>query len=161
MTPYEAASLWAQWVGSISAALAVVVAAIFGYLTLANDRRSKDAQQRATLAAAQGTALPSPGLRAAHGPGPTDFTVRHASGNTWLLVNAGTDEVFDVRISGLTDLDKRRVRDIAPASLAAGEAREFVLISRYTRSGPANIVVTYRTHPGGSPERRVLAVPAE
>jgi hypothetical protein len=83
MTPYEAASLWAQWVGSISAALAVVVAAVFGYLTLLNNRRSKDAQQRASLAAASGEGgSPSHGVLpgSSRSPGPR-FAVRHKAGS--------------------------------------------------------------------------------
>ena len=164
MTPYEAASLWAQWVGSISAALAVVVAAVFGYLTLLNNRRSKDAQQRASLAAASGEgASPSQGVLpgSPRSPGPR-FEVRHKVGETWLLINDGPGAAYDVEISGLTDLDKQRLQSVAPApeTLAAGQSREFILISRLTRSGPANIVVSFRLQPGESGLRRVLQVPS-
>ena len=164
MTPYEAASLWAQWVGSISAALAVVVAAVFGYLTLLNNRRSKDAQQRASLAAASGEGgSPSQGVLpgSSRSTGPR-FDVRHKMGETWLLINDGTESAYDVEISGLTDLDKQRLRSVAPEPepLQAGQAREFVLISRLTRSGPANIVVSFRLQPGATGHRRVLQVPS-
>lgn len=162
VTPYEAASLWAQWVGSVSAALAVVVAAVFGYLTLASNRRSKDAQQRATIVAALDDPNRPQSILAASESGRADFTIRHKAGETWLLVNEGPDVAHAVEIDGLTDLDKRRLQEVAgdPASLSAGQAKEFVLVSRLTLSGPANIVVSYRLNPGGSRLRRVLQVPA-
>jgi len=88
---------------------AVLVAVLFGYFTLASNRRSKDAQQRATIV-------------------------------------AGLD------VAGMTDLDKKRLIEVAaePASLWPGDAREFVLVSRLTLSGPANLVVRYRLQTGGS-----------
>ena len=111
MTAYEAASLWAQWVGSISAALAVLVAAVFGYLTYANNRRSRDNQERATLAAAMEGAGPAragllPSSGSEDGPG---FRIRGAGGDRWLLVNEGPETAWGVRVDGLTALDKQRL----------------------------------------------------
>lgn len=163
MTEYEVASLWAQWVGSGSAALAVVVAAVFGYLTLGNNRRSKDAQQRATMIAAMDKPNQQQSLVAQHPRvGRATLSIRHQTGETWLLINEGPNTVYMVQIDGLTDLDKRRLRAVAlePASLSEGQAKEFVLASRFTLSGPANVVISYRLKPGGSELRRVLEVPA-
>jgi len=68
-----------------------------------------------------------------------------------------------VGVDGLTDLDKRRLIEVAadPASLGEGQAKEFVLVSRLTLSGPTNVVVLYQLEPGGSQLRRVLQMPAE
>jgi hypothetical protein len=163
MTEYEAASLWAQWVGSGSAAAAVVVAALFGYLTLASNSRSKDAQQRATMVAALDDPNRPQSVLAERESGTADFRIERRSGETWLLINHGPDAAYMVDIEGLTDLDKRRLQEVAldPASLSPGQAKEFVLVSRYTLSGPANVVVSYRLEPGGSQLRRVLQVPAQ
>lgn len=162
MTEYEAASLWAQWVGSVSALAAVVVAAVFGYLTLASNNRSKDAQQRATLVAALDDPNRPQSILAEHESGRADFQINHKGGETWLLINQGPDIAYVVDIEGFTDLDKRRLQEVAldPASLSPGQAKEFVLVSRYTLSGPANVVISYRLEPGGSQLRRVLQVPA-
>ncbi len=163
MTPYEASSLWAQWVGSISAALAVLVAALFGYLTYANNRRSRDNQERASLAAASEDAadhragvLPMSRAYAAK------FLIRHGAGETWMLINRGPGTVRDVRIEGLTTLDKQRltVTSSEVTALEPGEALEFVLASRFTLSGPANVVVHCLLDPAGEELRQVLQVPA-
>ena len=52
---------------------------------------------------------------------------------------------------------KARVPLRVPSELGR---KEFVLVSRFTLSGPANVVVSYRLEPGGSELRRVLQVPA-
>ncbi|GAA4375099.1 hypothetical protein [Agromyces bauzanensis] len=136
---------------------------LFGYLTLASNRRSKDAQQRATLVAALGDPNRAQSILADNESGRADFMIRHKAGETWLLVNEGPDVAFMVEIEGLTDLDKKRLIEVAagPASLGEGQAKEFVLVSRFTLSGPANVVVSYRLEPGGSQLRRVLQVPAQ
>jgi hypothetical protein len=161
-TTYEAWSLAAQWVGSGAAAAAVLVAVLFGYLTLASNRRSKDTQQRATLVAAFDDPNRPQSIFAEHDSARAHFTIRHKAGETWLLVNEGPDAAYVVGIDGLTDLDKKRLLEVAaePASLGEGQAKEFVLVSRLTLSGPANVVVSYRLEPGGSQLRRVLQVPA-
>ena len=162
MTDYESAALAAQWVGSVSSALAVVVAAVFGYLTLQNNRRSRDAQQRASLAAASDDMESRQGLVPRAKTGGSTLSAVHRSGETWALVNSGPDTVHLVRMEGLTDLDKRRLRELPtePTPLEAGQSTEFVLTSRYTMSGPANLVVWFSLHPGGAPVRVVLQVPA-
>ncbi len=162
LTTYESWSLAAQWVGSAAAVAAVLVAVLFGYLTLASNRRSKDAQQRATMAAALDDPNRPQSILAEHDAGRADFTIRHKAGETWLLVNDGPDVAFTVEVEGLTDLDKKRLTEVAaePASLEVGQAKEFVLVSRYTLSGPANVVVSYRLEAGGSQLRRVLQVSA-
>jgi hypothetical protein len=164
VTAYEAASLWAQWVGSISAALAVLVAAVFGYLTYANNRRSRDNQERATLAAAmEDSGRPRAGLLpSSRDDDGLEFGIRRANGNRWLLVNKGPETAWDVRIEGLTALDRQRLdpggEEQGP--LEAGGDREFGLVSRLTLSGPANVVVSYRRRPDGPELRRVLQVPS-
>lgn len=163
VTPYEAASLWAHWVGSISAALAVLVAALFGFLTYANNKRSRDNQERATLAAVSGDVSGSRVGLLPESPETHDvtFLVRHVSGESWLLINEGPGTVHDVRIEGLTTLDRQRLTDVSGSSvLEAGYATGFVLVSRLTLSGPANVVVHYRLDPAGSELRKVLQVPA-
>lgn len=163
VTPYEAASLWAQWVGSISAALAVFVAALFGYLTYANNKRSRDNQERATLAAAMGGAgEPRAGILPTGSARGVDFVLRGSGSDRWLLVNEGTESALGVRLEGLTALDQQRLRGAAegPVQLGPGQAHQFVLVSRLTLSGPANIVVFYRLQDGGPELRRVLQVPA-
>lgn len=161
-TTYEVWSLAAQWVGSGAAVAAVLVAVLFGYLTLASSRRSKDAQQRATLVAALDDPNRPQSLLAERDSGRAEFSISRKGGETWLLVNQGPDIAYMVEIDGLTDLDKRRLAEVAsePGSLASGQAKEFVLVSRYTLSGPANVVISYRLEPGGSLLRRVLQVPA-
>lgn len=161
-TTYEAWSLAAQWVGSGAAVAAVLVALLFGYLTLASNRRSKDAQQRATMVAALDDPNRPQSILGLNESGLADFTIRHKAGEIWLLVNEGPDIAYLVEIEGLTDLDKHRLQEVAqdPTSLGAREAKEFVLVSRFTLSGPANVVVSYRLEPGGSQMRRVLQVPA-
>jgi len=163
VTPYEAASLWAQWVGSISAALAVLVAAVFGYLTYANNRRSRDNQERASLAAAsEDEAGHRAGLLPTSHANAVNFLIRHGAGETWLLINEGPGTVRDVRIEGLTTLDRQRltVTSSEATALEPGEALEFVLVSRFTRSGPANVVVQCLLDPEGEELRQVLQVPA-
>jgi len=162
-TTYEAWSLAAQWVGSSAAVAAVLVAVLFGYLTLANNRRSKDAQQRATMVAALDDPHRPQSTLTANESGRADLTIRHKTGETWLLVNEGPDVAFMVEIEGFTDLDKKRLVEVAanPASLDEGQAKEFVLVSRLTLSGPANVVVSYRLEGDDGPRlRRVLQVPA-
>lgn len=162
-TTYEAWSLAAQWVGSAAAVAAVLVAVLFGYLTLKSNRRSKDAQQRATKIAALDDPNRPQSILAQQDPGRAELSVRHKAGETWLVVNEGPDIAYSVEITGLTDLDKRRLTEVAPepASLGVGQAREFVLVSRFTLSGPANVVVSYRLEPGGSVLNRVLEVPSD
>lgn len=162
MTTYEGWSLTAQWVGSGAAVAAVLVAVLFGYLTLASNRRSKDAQQRATIVAALDDPNRPQSVLGRHESRAADFTVRNSAGERWLLVNEGPDIAYLVEVEGLTDLDKRRLQVVAqdPTSLGSGQTKEFVLVSRFTLSGPANVVVSYRLEPGGSQLRRVLHVPA-
>jgi hypothetical protein len=162
-TTYETWSLAAQWVGSGAAVAAVLVAMVFGYLTLASSRRSKDAQERATLiAATDARNTPRTLLAAEDDPERARLMVRHQSGEKWLLVNEGPDVAYSVEIDGLTALDKQRLTAIAgdPHSLGPAQTKEFVLVSRLSLSGPANIVVTFRVEAGGSVLRRVLLVPA-
>ena len=162
MTAYEAASLGAQWVGSISAAFAVLVAAVFGYLTYANNKRSRDNQERATLAAAT---QPEGGHRVGILPTSRDsfnFIIRRAAGENWLLVNEAPHAAWGVRVEGLTTLDNQRLTVGSPtlSDLEPGEAKEFALVSRRTLSGPANVVVFGRLDPAGPELRQVLQVPA-
>jgi len=90
------------------------------------------------------------------------LSVRHKEGETWLLVNDGPDVAYAIEIDGLTDLDKTRLLEVGAerASLAPTETKEFILVSRLTLSGPANVIVSYRLEPGGPLLRRVVQVPA-
>lgn len=160
---YEAWSLGAQWVSAAAAVVAVFVAAVFGWLTLANNRRSRDNQERATLTAATDQQDEPRTLSARReSPNGANLTIRHKSGEHWLLVNDGPDVALTVEIDGLTALDKKRLTTVAaePDTLSPGEAKEFILVSRLTLTGPANVVVSFRVEPGGSLLRQVLLVPA-
>ncbi|MCR2785539.1 MULTISPECIES: hypothetical protein [unclassified Microbacterium] len=162
-TVYEAWMLGAQWVGALAALGSVVVAVVFGVITLGNNRRSKDTQERATLIAAFESPQQSQGVLPDRRSGDrVDFTVRSAGGERWLLLNEGPGTAFSVRIDGLTALDNDRLQPVTAGqgTIAPGDAREFGLVSRYTRSGPANIRVTYRLDPEGQELQRVLVVPA-
>lgn len=144
--------------------MAVLVAALFGYLTYANNKRSRDNQERASLAAAMSdVGGPRVGLLpTSRGTGGVNFLVRHGGGESWLLMNDGPEAARDLRIDGLTALDKQRLTvDLPePSVLEAGQACEFMLVSRLTLSGPANVVVHYRLDPDGPELRQVLQVPA-
>lgn len=159
-TDLELSALWAQWIGSIAAVGAVVVAVIFGYLTLANNRRSKDAQERAALIAAT-----SPqGFRTsvlAEAPS-VQWLVKANGDQQWLLINVGSRTAHDVEIKGLTELDERRLtmREPRLRTLTEGEAVEFGLVSRFTLAGPANLIVTYTEVPQGHSLQKVVLVPA-
>lgn len=157
-------SLAAQWVSAGAAVLAVLVAAVFGWLTLANNRRSRDTQERATLIAATEERTSPPSLVAGR-EGPNDatlLTIRHQSGEHWLLVNKGSVACILDDVTGLTVQDTKRlaIKTAEFSPLNPGEALEFILVSRLALSGPANIVATYRAQPGGSLVRQVLLVPA-
>jgi hypothetical protein len=163
VSAYDASALWAQWVGSVAAVLSVGVAIVFGYLTLANTRRSKDAQERATIAAAAPAPQTADGqLAAAADLGDVRLSVRAAGGERWELRNDGPDTAYAVRISGLTSLDQRRLEYVGnePEDLAPGQTRQFVLVSRLALGGPANVVVQYRLHEDSPDVRQVLLVPA-
>ena len=140
----------------------MLVAVLFGYLTLASNRRSKDAQQRATIVAALDDPNRPQSVLAQDESGRAEFAIRHKTGETWLLINDGPDVAFAVHVEGMTDLDKKRLIEVAaePVSLGPGDAKEFVLVSRLTLSGPANVVVKYRLRPGGSVLSRILQVPS-
>ena len=144
--------------------MAVLVAALFGYLTYANNKRSRDNQERASLAAAMSdVGGPRVGLLpTSRETGGVSFLVRHGGGESWLLMNNGPETARDLRIEGLTALDKQRLTvDLPePSVLEAGRACEFMLVSRLTLSGPANVVVHYRLDPDGPELRQVLQVPA-
>jgi len=160
---YELWSLGAQWVSAGAAVFAVFVAAVFGWLTLVNNRRSKDTQERATLIAATDKQDAPQSLRASRDEtNGARLTVRHNLGERWQIVNEGPATCIIDDVAGLTTLDKKRLEVVAaePDSLSPGETKEFILLSRLTLTGPANIVVSFRLEPGGSLLRQVLLVPA-
>jgi len=163
MTPEQIAesALWAQWVGALAALGGVVVAVIFGILTFTNTRRSKDTQQRATLVAADKSTTGRKGLLAESAP--VQWVVHHKGGEAWFLVNEGTAPAHSTSIEGLTDLDKRRLTHVVtiPETVPVAMPLPFTLVSRFSLSGPANIVVTYIDGPGGKLRQTVLLVPAE
>lgn len=151
-TTYEAWSLGAQWAVALAALGYGAVAVVLAVITLATSRRSKDTQQRATLTAASDHPNQSQSPLAENGDaGRASFTVRHKAGERWLLVNDGPNTAYGVQIEGLTELDNMRLQEVSsePHSPRQGDAREFVLVSRLTLSGPANIRVSFRLEPGG------------
>ena len=160
-TDLEVSALWAQWVGAGAAVGAVLVAVVFGYLTLANTRRSKDTQERATI-----TASAEP-LSADFADAVVEVTrvhwrVEQAGGERWLLINEGSNTAHDVELSGLTALDQQRltVDDPTPQTVGPTGVVGFVLVSRFTLSGPANVVVFFALESGGPKVQRVVRVPA-
>ncbi|TDW28699.1 hypothetical protein [Cryobacterium psychrophilum] len=167
MTPEQIAlsSLQAEWWGVAASFLTVIVAAIFGFLTLLNNRRALDAQNRAALAAV--TAAPRrPGRlrQAALIPANAEvaWAIESVADGQWMLINAGTATAYDVALTGYTDLDQRRisVADGAPRTLAPGEALAFTVLSRFTLRGPANVVVTFAFESGAATVRQTLRAPA-
>lgn len=161
-TAFEVSALAAQWVGSAAALLSVGVAILFGILTLSNRRLAKDNQERSTLTAAaepvsQSVASLVAEMTRVH------WVVLRAGGEEWTLLNDGADAAYDVTIEGLTDLDQRRLTPTPAARsvvMSAGSI-PFTLVSRFTLSGPANVVVTYALEPHGTELRKVVQVPAE
>jgi hypothetical protein len=89
-------------------------------------------------------------------------TIRHTAGEQWQLVNEGPAACIIDEVAGLTAQDKKRLATVAADSdpLNPGDAKDFTLVSRLALSGPANVVVSYRVEPSGSPLRRVFLVPA-
>ncbi|MDJ0376973.1 hypothetical protein [Cryobacterium sp. PH31-L1] len=158
----EVSSVLAQWVGAVAAVGAVVVAIVFGYLTLATTRRSKDAQERSAITAV--TDSNEQGIDSLmFNANRQSWPIQRTNAGTFTLMNNSTLPFYDVRIEGLTDLDKRRltVNSPQPLMLEAGARLEFSLVSRLTLSGPANLVLTYAIDPGGTQRiRKVLLVPA-
>lgn len=164
MTPYESASLVTQWISAVAAILAVAVAVIFGWLTLLNNRRSKDAQDRATFAAAGAGPAAAPGelARAAVVADEVDWAVQAQGAEAWLLRNTGAATAYDVSLAGLTELDRQRLKvgDITNP-VRPTDVLRFDFVSRFSLSGPGNVVVQYALDEGGPLSRRVLRVPAE
>lgn len=161
MTPYESASLVTQWISAVASVLAVLVAVIFGWLTLINNRRSKDAQDRATYAAAGSSTVGPAGVEPRTGQaGLPDWELERQGDATWLLKNAWPSVAYDVTVQGLTELDNRRLMvpsdrvTLEPAATLGFEFRP-----RLSLPGPGNIVVRFATEEGGPTSTRVLRVP--
>lgn len=160
MTPFQEAALWPQWVSAVASLLAVAVAIVFGWLTLANNRRSKDAQDRATLAAVSSPshADAARGILEAQRVG---WEVESGGGEQWVLKNTGRATAHDVTIQGFTSLDQQRLtRDTQPVTLGPTMSLRFTLVSRYTLTGPANLTVTFSQEEGGPQRQSVVRVPA-
>lgn len=166
MTEYQSAALLVQWVGSAAAAVSVVVAVIFGWLTLMNTRRSKDNQERSTRTAAavgeqMSTAIAA-GIRAAQPGGNASWSVRPAGGEDWFITWEGQSGIMDVRVEGFTELDKRRLGPMeARDSLGSGDSLRVTIVSRLSLSGPANVVVSYVHSIPGSRFSDTLLVPSD
>ncbi|MHA7985124.1 hypothetical protein ACX9R5_04885 [Rathayibacter sp. CAU 1779] len=163
MTAYESASLVTQWISAVAAIFAVAVAIVFGWLTLLNNRRSKDAQERASFAAAD--AAPPPAAEFAHdttqAPQVT-WAVEPRGTEAWLLRNTGTITAFEVTVAGLTDLDNRRLQaDSAPIDIPPTDVLPFDFVSRLSLSGPGNLVIEFAVEHGGQRTRQVVRVPAQ
>lgn len=91
------------------------------------------------------------------------WSIRPNGGERWHLVNDGPGTVHDVRIVGLSDIDRTRLTEVTPPPNPLPQAGvvSFVLVSRLSISGPASIVVTYRLRAKGPDISEVVAVPAE
>lgn len=77
-------------------------------------------------------------------------------------MNDGTVDAVDVDLQGLTETDRRRLgAPVHAGTLAPSEQLEFPFASRFTLSGPGNIVVSWRTASDDTAQRTVLRVPAE
>ena len=169
MTAYESASLVAQWFGVGVGVATVLVAAVFGYLTLVNNRRSKDNQERATYAAADSSdsvepasdRTPSASDESANATPRVEWEVIHEVGENWLLRNAGPSTAYDVKLRGYTVLDHSRLTGPSEATeLEPSKMLRFVFVSRLAKSGPGNVVVVYSLANGGPRVEHVLRVPA-
>jgi hypothetical protein len=160
-TEFEMWSLAAQWVGSGAAVAAVGVAIAFGIITLRTSRQSKDAQERSAVTAAAEQSEQD--FNAVFNQQSTEFQVDHIGGENFTVMNHTVVTMYDLRVEGLTDQDKRRLTVTTPlpvAALESGQTVEFVLVSRFTLSGPANLVVTYAIDADGIHRaRKVLLVP--
>lgn len=160
-TAFEAWGLAASWVGSGAAVASVIIAAVFGYLTLANSRRSKRALDTATYAAAQEPAHADGRGVLPMGPIPVRWRIEHAGGQGWLLINDGTADAFDVSMQGLTATDRQRLTSAEEAGVVpAASALGFVYVSRLTLDGPGNLVVSWRFGPEAVEQSKVLRIPS-
>lgn len=161
VTDLEVSSLVAQWVGAVASALAVIVAVVFGAITLATSRRSIDTQERATLTAT-GEPTTDGFANAVEALTRVRWEVLPDGGEHWLMRNGGSHTAHEVTIAGLTELDQRRLSpdDPEPSVVGPTSLLGFTLVSRFTLSGPANVVMTFALEPGGEKHSRVLKVPA-
>src|SRR5262245_19012081 len=103
VTECESATLAAQWVAAWATVAAVLVAAVFGWLTLVTSRRAKDAQVRASYAAAEdGFTVSADFADAVTAVSRVNWEVSREAGENWLLRNAGGTTAYNVAITGLT-----------------------------------------------------------
>jgi hypothetical protein len=161
VTEYEAWSLTTQWITAGAAVAAIFVAVVFGALTLRSSNRSKDAQERATFAAADKAGpLSAEFAQAVAEVGLVNWEVLPDSGENWLLRNSGSSTAYDVSIVGLTELDKKRLTAGEYGVVAPTGVVQFRMVSRFTISGPGNIVVTFRLAEDGAVSQRTVRVPA-
>jgi hypothetical protein len=162
MTEYETASLVTQIITTAATVAAVLVALIFGWLTLRNSRLSKDNQERATYAAADSDApMPAEFAQAVREVRQVDWVVERERGESWLLRQVGGSAAYDVHVAGLTELDQRRLKVVADAGdIGPTGVVPFTYVSRLSLSGPGNIVVTFRVEKDGPESRRVVRIPA-
>ena len=168
-------ALDAQWLSAWATVAGAVVAGLLAVATFFNSVRgwrnkklgeqnlilSEDNQERATLTAAADPISEDVATLVGN-MNRIRWTVRHGTGESWLLLNEGTDTAYDVHIEGLTALDKQRLTTdpVEPSTIGSAEAVVFVFVSRFTLSGPGNVVVSYASEPGGAELRKVVLVPA-
>lgn len=152
---FEISGLWAQWVSAGAAVAAVVVAALFGALTLANTRKSNDAQQRASLALDTSPDLVATferGLR----DGPTvEWEVEKGpKPNLWLLMHTGNATAYDVFFYGATDQDQARMYadSSAFASVEPGTSIPFRIRTFWGAAAVPTLIVEW-AYAEGSDER--------
>jgi hypothetical protein len=159
MNPDEiaASSLWTQWLGLGVSLVVGGVGIYFARLAHITSRLSRDNQERSTLTAADAPGiLPSPSVVPS-----IAWSISPTTGESYSLVNRGFETAYDVTVDGLTELDKKRLTvDNPTPSLEPFAALAFVLVSRFSLSGPANLVVKHSTEPGGTRIGNVLVVHA-
>jgi hypothetical protein len=140
----------------------VLVAVVFGWLTLATSKRSKDNQERATYAAADSDApMTAEFADAVREVRQVDWVVLPDRGESWILKHVGGTTAYKVHVSGLTELDQRRLKVVADAGdIGPTGVVPFTFVSRLSLSGPGNIVVAFHVDEFGPQHRRVVRVPA-
>ncbi|TFC93013.1 MULTISPECIES: hypothetical protein [Cryobacterium] len=156
-TEIAASGLWTQWLGLGLSAVVGGLGIYFARLAQITSRLSRDNQERAALAAADSPGiLPTPSILPS-----IAWSTSPVGGESYVLVNRGFETAYDVTVDGLTELDKQRLTVNNPTpELEAAAALEFVLVSRLSLSGPANLVVKHSTEPGGTRIGNVLLVHA-
>lgn len=157
----------AAWVSAAAGVAAVLVAALFGYLTWNNSRRSKDAQQRASFALQEeetaqdsrdamlelirnlGANSDRPQPEAS--PATVRWRLEKGNGDQWLAVNTGNATAYNVRVAGLTDLDNQDITPIDDEGheIEAGDRLPFYFGRTFASPAVSTAVISWQDSPDG------------